>query len=39
MMWPLAVDAWSLAGLPLPNYSRNDMPMAMRCLGNSADGC
>ena len=39
MMWPLAVDAWSLAGLPLPNYSRNDMPMARRSLGNSADGC
>ncbi len=22
MMWPLALDAWVLAGLPLPDYAR-----------------
>jgi hypothetical protein len=26
MMWPLAVEAWRLAGLPLPSYSRANMP-------------
>lgn len=26
MMWPLALDAWALAGLPLPEYPRKEMP-------------
>ncbi|MGA7744308.1 MAG: hypothetical protein WBV96_17965 [Polyangia bacterium] len=26
MMWPLAVEAWRLAGRPLPTYSRADLP-------------
>ena len=26
MMWPLALEAWSLAGLPLPDYTRENMP-------------
>lgn len=26
MMWELALASWSLAGLPLPSYSRSDMP-------------
>ena len=26
MMWPLAVEAWQLAGLPLPSYTRSDTP-------------
>jgi len=30
MMWPLAVAAWSLAGLPLPEYARHQIPV--RCI-------
>ena len=26
MMWPLAVEAWQLAGRPLPDYSRAKTP-------------
>jgi hypothetical protein len=26
MMWPLAVEAWQLAGLALPSYTRSNMP-------------
>lgn len=26
MMWELAVAAWSLTGVPLPEYSRANMP-------------
>lgn len=26
MMWPLALEAWRLAGLPIPEASRRDMP-------------
>ena len=26
MMWPLAIEAWSLAGLPIPDYTRETMP-------------
>jgi hypothetical protein len=26
MMWPLALEAWRLAGLPLPEYERKDVP-------------
>jgi hypothetical protein len=26
MMWPLAVEAWRLAGRPLPAYSRANIP-------------
>ena len=26
MMWPLAVEAWRLAGRPLPAYSRTNIP-------------
>lgn len=29
MMWPLAVEAWSLAGRPLPTYDRRTMPARM----------
>lgn len=29
MMWPLAVDAWTLAGLPIPDYPRSAAPV--RC--------
>lgn len=27
MMWPLAVEAWSLAGQPMPEYERKDIPV------------
>ncbi len=26
MMWPLAVSAWKVAGLPLPAYDRRHVP-------------
>ena len=26
MMWPLALEAWALAGFPIPDYSRQNMP-------------
>jgi hypothetical protein len=26
MMWPLALDAWALAGRPLPDYPRREAP-------------
>ncbi len=26
MMWPLALEAWELAGLPIPVYKRADAP-------------
>lgn len=26
MMWPLALEAWKLAGLPIPDYERKDAP-------------
>jgi hypothetical protein len=26
MMWPLAVEAWALAGRPLPDYDRAHIP-------------
>ena len=27
MMWPLAVEAWSLTGEPMPEYKREDIPV------------
>jgi hypothetical protein len=27
MMWRLAVEAWTFAGLELPSYSREEMPV------------
>ena len=27
MMWPLAVEAWSLTGQPIPEYQREDTPV------------
>ena len=26
MMWPLALESWKLAGLPIPAYSRENAP-------------
>jgi hypothetical protein len=30
MMWPLALEAWSLSARPLPEYSRSETPVSMR---------
>ena len=27
MMWPLAIEAWTVAGLPLPEYDRRSTPV------------
>lgn len=27
MMWPLALEAWSLTGKPLPDYARDETPV------------
>ncbi len=27
MMWELAVQAWAVAGIPIPDYERKDMPV------------
>ena len=27
MMWPLATEAWSLTGRPMPDYERKDAPV------------
>jgi hypothetical protein len=32
MMWPLAVEAFSLTGRPLPAYGRGEAPVALRRL-------
>ncbi len=35
MMWPLAVEAWSLTGRPMPNYQRQDAPIRRLPRGTS----
>jgi hypothetical protein len=32
MMWPLAVEAWTLSGRPLPSYPRPETPVSIRPL-------
>jgi hypothetical protein len=32
MMWPLALEAFSLTGRPLPGYGRAETPVALRRL-------
>ena len=27
MVWPLTLEAWRLAGLPLPTYARHETPV------------
>ena len=34
MMWPLAVEAFSLSGKPMPDYRRVEAPVALRRLGS-----
>jgi hypothetical protein len=39
MMWPLARDAWILAGKPIPTYRREETPVrVIRPAAGSADG-
>jgi hypothetical protein len=33
MMWPLALEAFSLTGEPFPAYVRGEAPVARRRLG------
>ncbi|PYQ49549.1 MAG: hypothetical protein DMF78_17930 [Acidobacteria bacterium] len=35
MMWPLALEAWSLSGWPLPAYARGESPVTRRAWGVS----
>ena len=36
MMWPLALEAWELAGRLLPTYARSDAPV--RCVRGAGAG-
>jgi hypothetical protein len=36
MMWPLALEAWELAGRPLPKYERGETPVGLRLLRPSS---
>ena len=33
MMWPLALEAFSLSGRSMPTYRRREAPVALRRLG------
>ena len=37
MMWELAVQAWALAGLPMPTYDRAHMPVRVLRRGEEGD--
>lgn len=30
MMWPLALEAWAVAGRALPSYRRHELPLSTR---------
>ena len=30
MMWPLALEAWTLAARPVPTYARAETPVSLR---------
>jgi hypothetical protein len=36
MMWPLALDAWSLSGHPIPDYPREKTPIRVLRRGKDA---
>ncbi|HYO11617.1 MAG TPA: hypothetical protein VE685_00290 [Thermoanaerobaculia bacterium] len=38
MMWPLAVDAWTSSGLPIPNYPRHQTPIRVVHSGERIKG-
>ena len=35
MVWPLTLEAWALAGLPIPTYARHETPISFRLLGST----
>jgi len=35
MVWPLTLEAWRLAGLPLPTYTRSETPVRVVRLADS----
>jgi hypothetical protein len=35
MMWPLAVEAWELAGRAIPDYARENTPVSLRKLADA----
>jgi len=37
MVWQLTLEAWALAGKPIPDYPRHLMPGRLRRLGEPAD--
>jgi len=37
MMWPLALEAWRMAGLPIPDYARRDAPIRIVRLQDLVD--
>lgn len=36
MMWPLALEAWSWTGVPLPDYPRSQAPVRLSYRGDSS---
>jgi DMSO/TMAO reductase YedYZ molybdopterin-dependent catalytic subunit len=38
MMWPLALEAWTLTGRPLPDYSRGETPVRLILPGSCGPG-
>lgn len=37
IVWQLTVESWALAGRPLPEYGRKDMPIRCYTLGEAPD--
>ena len=37
MMWPLAVEAWAVAGRTLPTYGRHELPLSTRRVATPRD--
>lgn len=35
MMWELSVEAWTLSGLPLPVYKRDETPTRLYRVGEA----
>lgn len=38
MMWPLAVDAWTSSGVPIPDYPRHETPIRVIRSGDGSKG-
>jgi hypothetical protein len=37
MVWPLTLEAWALAGLPIPTYARHETPISSRFVDPTGD--